>query len=322
MLINKIHIKNYKSLVNLEIINPNPFTVFFGTNAAGKSNLFEALELSSFVVRKPGEALKFFGDFNELFSFQKVDTDEKSINVKIETSANNVLEYVINKNTDNIIPKLFGSKDEIKNLFGESFSRIFLRNANITKEIFRDDKKLTSDGSNKSKVLNRLLKDLTIKDEIIEWLQFIIPEFKDLEIKQNSLTGEENIIIYEDYSTSPFSSNLISDGTENSISLITALYQSNEPQFLLIEEPENGLNPKVIKEFVHVCRELVKEKSHTIWLATHSQTLVSEIKPEEAIMIYKKHGETQTKQFHDIDLHGLKMDDAWLSNVLGGGIPW
>ena len=39
-------------------------------------------------------------------------------------------------------------------------------------------------------------------------------------------------------------------------------------------------------------------------------------------MIFKKHGETQAKQFYDIDLHGLKLDEAWLSNVLGGGIPW
>ena len=322
MLINKIHIKNYKSLVNLEIINPNPFTVFFGTNAAGKSNIFEALELSSFVVRKPGEAQKFFSGFKELFTFQKVGTDDNSIVVRIETSSNNILEFEVAENRDKIIPRLFDSNGEIKKDFGELFTRIFLSNTNIIKEIFRDDKKLNSDGSNSAKVLNRLLKDLTIKEEIIEWLQFIIPEFQDLQIIKDTLSGEENIIIYEDYSDNPFSGELISDGTKNSISLITALYQSNEPQFLLIEEPENGLNPKVIKEFVNICRELVREKGHTIWLATHSQTLVSEIKPEEAIMVYKEHGQTKIKQFLGINLHGLRMDEAWLSNVLGGGIPW
>jgi predicted ATPase len=153
-------------------------------------------------------------------------------------------------------------------------------------------------------------------------LQFVIPEFKNIEIRQDKLTGEEKILIYEDFSSKPFSGNLISDGTQNSISLITALFQSNDPQFLLIEEPENGLNPKVIKEFVQVCRELTKEKGHTIWLATHSQSVVAEIKPEEAILIYKEKGITNVKQFLDLNLHNLKMDDAWLSNVLGGGIPW
>lgn len=322
MLINKIQIKNYKSLVDLEIINPSPFTVFFGTNAAGKSNLFEVLELSSFVIRKPGEALKFFDSFKELFSIQQLGTEEKSINVRIDVSDDNVLEYEINESTKEVIPKILDSKGEIKNQFGEGFSRIFLKNPSITKEIFKDDKKLISDGRNTAKVLNRLLNNIVVKEEIIEWLQFIIPEFKDLEVVQDIITGDENIIVYEDYSNSPFSGNLISDGTANSISLITALYQSNEPQFILIEEPENGLNPKVIKEFVAVCRELAKEKKSNIWLATHSQTLVSEIIPEEAILIYKEHGRTQIKQFFDFNFHDLKMDQAWLSNVLGGGIPW
>lgn len=321
MLINKIHIKNYKSLNDLAIINPNPFTVFFGTNAAGKSNLFEAFELASFVIRKPNEALKFFGDFKELFAFQKIDSNEKEISVKIE-SPNNFLSFIISENSSQLPTKLSDPKGEMRNQLGERFSRIFLGNNKITKEIFKDDKKLTSDGSNKAKVLSRLLKDSKVQEEIIEWLQFIIPEFKDLEVKQNELTGEDYIVVHEESSSTPFSGNLISDGTENSISLITAIYQSNEPQFLLIEEPENGLNPKVIKEFVHVCRDLVKVKGHTIWLATHSQTLVSELKPEEAILVYKEHGLTQIKQFFDINLHGLRMDEAWLSNVLGGGIPW
>lgn len=322
MLINKIHIKNYKSLIDLEIKNPNSFTVFFGTNSSGKSNIFEALELTSFIVRKPSEALKFFGGFEEILSFQKKGSDEE-IRIRIEIAGNGELDYKITKDTD--LPKSIKFSDpnnEIKNNFGENFSRLFLGNKKVVKEIFRDDKKLNSDGSNKAKVLSRLLKDSYCKEEIIEWLQLVIPEFKDIDIKKDELTGEEKIIIYEDFSNFPFSGNLISDGTENSISLITALYQTSKPQFLLIEEPENGLNPKVIQEFAQVCRELTKEKGHTIWLATHSQSLVAEIKPEEAIMVFKEEGRTNIKQFLDLNLYNLKMDDAWLSNVLGGGIPW
>lgn len=319
MLINKINIKNFKSLSDISIINPNPFSVFFGTNAAGKSNIFEALELASFYIKRPDDALSFFSDIKDLFTFQNWNDKEK-IEIEIETGISNALSIQINKDNQPVIPKI--GDDKIKKILGEKFSRIFLNNKGINKEIFKDDKKLLSDGSNIEKVLGRLLKDSTVKEDIVEWLQFIIPEFKNIEVSQNELTGEDNIIIWEKFSSSPFNGNLISDGTRNSVSLITALFQSDEPQFLLIEEPENGLNPKVIKEFVHVCRELVKENGHTIWLATHSQTLVSEINPEEAIMVYKEHGQTKTKQFFDINLHGLKMDDAWLSNVLGGGIPW
>jgi predicted ATPase len=319
MLINKINIKNFKSLSDISIINPNPFSVFFGTNAAGKSNIFEALELVSFSVRRPDDALSFFSDIKDLFTVQKWIGGTK-IEFEIDSSIPKALSIEIIKDDQKLISKT--REDEIKKLFGENFSRVFLNNKSINKEIFKDDKKLLADGSNTDKVLGRLLKDTSVREDIVGWLQFIIPEFEDIEVKQNELTGEDYIVVWEKYSSIPFTGSLISDGTKNSISLITSIYQSNEPQFLLIEEPENGLNPKVINEFVQTCREIVKEKGHTIWLATHSQSLVSEIKPEEAILVFKENGFSQVKQFHDFNLYDLKMDDAWLSNVLGGGIPW
>jgi len=321
MLINKIHINNFKSLVDLRINNPSPFTVFFGTNASGKSNLFDALELSSFVFRKSNEALKFFGSFKELFTVQRREGEYKTINIRVETP-NGFLSFNVIDDKKPLDIELSDANLEIKNLLGESFSRIFLGKEKINKEIFKDDKKLISDGSNLIRVLNRLLKSEVTKEEIIEWLQFLIPELKNLEIKQNELTGEDYLLIWEENSSEPFSGNLISDGTINSISLLSSLYQIETPQFLLIEEPENGLNPKIIREFVRLCRDLVKERNHVIWLASHSQTLVSEIKPEEAILIYKESGITRIKQFLDLNLYDLKMDEAWLSNTLGGGIPW
>lgn len=320
MILNRIIIKNFKSLVDISINNPNPFSVFFGTNAAGKSNIFEALELISFCIRRPNDALKFFGEIKDVFTFKKWNENVK-IKFQIDSVIQNALNVQIEKENQQI-PQTKVSDIEIKKLLGENFSRIFLNNPNINKEIFKDDKKLLPDGSNTNRVLGRLLKDLAQKDDIVEWLQFVIPEFQDIEVKQNELTGEDYLTIFEENSSTPFTGNLISDGTRNSVSLITALYQSDEPQFLLIEEPENGLNPKVIKEFVQICREFVKEKGHTIWLATHSQTLISEIGPEEAILVFKENGVTRLKQFQDLKFYNLKMDDAWLSNVLGGGIPW
>jgi len=319
LLINAIKIKNFKSLSDISIINPNPFSVFFGTNAAGKSNIFEALELVSFSVRRPDDALSFFSDIKNLFTVQKWN-EETKIEFEIDSSIPKALSIEITKDDQKVISKR--REDEIRKLFGEKFSRIFINNKSIKKEIFKDDKKLLADGSNTDKVLGSLLKDTSVREDIVGWLQFIIPEFEDIAVKQNELTGEDYIVVTEKYSSIPFTGNLISDGTKNSISLITSIYQSNEPQFLLIEEPENGLNPKVIKEFVHTCREFVKEKGHIIWLATHSQSLVSEIKPEEAILVFKENGFSQIKQFHDFNMYDLKMDDAWLSNILGGGIPW
>ena len=130
------------------------------------------------------------------------------------------------------------------------------------------------------------------------------------------------LIIYENSLKKPLTKRLISDGTYNIIAIIAAVFQSDEPQFLCIEEPENGLNPKVVKQLVSLFRDKCKEKGHYIWLNTHSQTLVSELTPEEIILVDKVDGNTQVKQVKGFDLHGMRMDEALLTNALGGGIPW
>ncbi len=83
----------------------------------------------------------------------------------------------------------------------------------------------------------------------------------------------------------PFTKDLISDGTYNILCLLTAVFQSDEPQFLCIEEPENGLNPYVIETLVDLFRSACEDKGHYIWLNTHSQTLVRALKEEELILV-------------------------------------
>lgn len=138
----------------------------------------------------------------------------------------------------------------------------------------------------------------------------------------SDLSGTDTLVMYEKEMNKPFTKDLISDGTYNILALLTAVYQSDEPQFLCIEEPENGLHPKVIRELVHFFREACETKGHYIWLNTHSQTLVSELTSEEIILVNKKKGETVVKQLKTPNLHGLRMDEAWLTAALGGGLPW
>ena len=148
-------------------------------------------------------------------------------------------------------------------------------------------------------------------------VKLFVPGFKAVEIDDR-----DELHWFEQSSPDYFTKDLISDGTYNILALLTAVYQSEQPQFLCIEEPENGLNPKVVKELVNLCRYACEEFGHFIWLNTHSQTLVSELTPDEIILVDKKEGATQMKQIKGMELHGLPMDEAWLSNALGGGLPW
>jgi predicted ATPase len=217
-----------------------------------------------------------------------------------------------------------GSEEEMVALgtFLYSFKRLFIKNKEKQKFNFSDNSSLSFSGDNLEKVLRRLLDDESKNEEITELLNLFLPGFEKVDVISSGLSGTDTLLIYETGIEKPFTKELISDGTYNILVLITAILQSDEPQFLCVEEPENGLNPKVVRELVHFCRNACEEKGHYIWLNTHSQTLLAELKEEELIIVDKKKGETQIKQFKKGDFYGLRADEALLTNVLGGGIPW
>ncbi|MEA5403357.1 AAA family ATPase [Arcicella sp. DC2W] len=330
MKIKKLHIKNFKSIADLEIIEPNPFTVFVGPNGSGKSNIFEALEFWNFVYKGYFIDLSsFFGGKNNMLHFSDL---EQSASVSVEFPNDIILDsFAIvfptdsgnqvfqNKVTSNL--EAF-KKSTNHNQFIPNSSRLFINSSKGNKLNFQDDKKLTFITDNLEKVLKRILKDESKKEEILDWLRLFIPEFDDVFIESSELSRTDTLIVKEKYSSKYFTKDLISDGTYNILALLTAVFQSDEPQFLCIEEPENGLTPDVIKEMVTFFRNACEEKGHYIWLNTHSQSLVSQLTPDEIITVNKIKGETKIKQFKGEDFNGLSMDEAWLTNTLGGGLPW
>lgn len=321
MKLQRLHIKNFKSIVDLEIVEPNPFTVFVGPNGSGKSNIFEALEFWNLSFTFVDVILGLFGS-KESITFSQDFFKEITISVNTENTHLTTTCSIIDK-----VPKVSSRSssrpgtDEYYDILN-SFLRLFVGNKRIEKLNFSGDNKLSTSSSNLEKVLKRILLNENKREEIKEWLDLFIPGFENIEIVSSDLSGTDTLVMYEKGMKKPFTKDLLSDGTYNILALLTAVYQSDEPQFLCIEEPENGLHPKVIRELVHFFREACETKGHYIWLNTHSQTLVSELTPEEIILVNKKKGETVIKQLKNQNLHGLRMDEAWLTAALGGGLPW
>ena len=69
MNIKQLKIKGFKSIGEIVLESPNPFSVFVGSNAAGKSNIFEALEFLNFCnIMDYNEAAKFFGNTEDIIN--------------------------------------------------------------------------------------------------------------------------------------------------------------------------------------------------------------------------------------------------------------
>lgn len=336
MKLQRLHIKNFKSIVDLEIVEPNPFTVFVGPNGSGKSNIFEALEFWSLnhKFKNRAEIVSWFGGKNEYNNFN-LSFEETIINIKTlqlelssidyheNTEDWNLMSSIIEKPIyENIYKDPHVSLHQEYRKFVENYSRIFIKSISLEKYINKGSEKLNLPASNLEKVLKRIFLDETKRADILEWVQLLVPEFENIEIISDDFNGEFKLKIFEKHTKRHFSKSLISDGTYNILALLTAVYQSNEPQFLCIEEPENGLTPYVIEQFVELFRNACQEKGHYIWLNTHSPTLVRHLRADELIVVDKKQGATQIKQFKGKDYFGLRMDEAWLTNALGGGLPW
>ena len=347
MELKKLIVRNYKSLVNFELNEPNAFTVFAGPNGAGKSNIFEAVEFGSYSSRfglQHSEVENIFGGWKQFINF---NIDEKWYKISltfefVETSIFQSIATINSKGFDYSSPKeLFaeagsytaiskikkGERDidrvEVLSKYFDNCLRLYIGNDKVSRIKYTSNERLLPDASNLESVLKRILKDEAIKEEFLEWLDLFIPGFSNIEIHSDNIGGTDTLLIYEEGTTKPFTKTLISDGTYNILALLTAVYQTAEPQFLCIEEPENGLNPYVVESLVDFFRRQCEEKGHVIWLNTHSQTLVNKLRPEELVLVDKVNGETKTKQFtKDYNLHGLALDTAWLSNALGGGLPW
>ncbi|GAB3766739.1 AAA family ATPase [Spirosoma pomorum] len=324
MKIQRLVIENFKSIERIELIEPNPFTVFVGPNGSGKSNIFEALEFVNLRYSTSiGTATGLFGGFGNFSRRQDLDKkfsyelDLEKFNLSYSYSEESFDDSgeIINEEETTLTPQQKKSSAYLQ--YFNSFYRIFIRRDNLVKLAFNDDRRLSLSASNLEKVLKRILTNSILKEEIFEWLELFVPSFKAVEIDDR-----DELRWFEVSSSGYFTKDLISDGTYNILALLTAIYQSDQPQFLCIEEPENGLNPKVISEFVNLCRYACEEFGHFIWLNTHSQSLVSQLTTEEIVLVDKRDGATQIKQVKGMNLHDLPMDEAWLSNALGGGIPW
>ncbi len=359
MRIKKLHIQNFKSLVDFQLEDIPQFCAFVGPNASGKSNIFEALEFINYLIRFDFEAASFFGGSSAIFSFNSIDIrnnstvsgqdfviqlsdiySKLSINFKSDgnisyLSSNNlfpnkgvidkfsILQWNNNPDDKYAFIKKFRElgyqyDNEIETFF-DNFSRVFVGKTEL-KKINQSSNKLLIDASNLAQILGKIFQDETKKEDFTEWLSILIPEFKSIDVVKSGIDGSFHIFVYEKSHSKPFPIALLSDGTKNILALMAAVYQSNETQFLCIEEPENGLHPQAIEQLIELFRIKCEEVGHHIWLNTHSQTLVRSLKTEEIILVNKINGETKAKQLTKKDDYGMKTDEAWLTNFFGGGV--
>lgn len=128
----------------------------------------------------------------------------------------------------------------------------------------------------------------------------------------------------------------LSDGTLYFLALLAIIHQPDPPKLLMVEEPENGIHPRRVKEIIDYFFQIAEEKGIQVILTTHSTVVIDQFKdlPESIFVFDKKDQSTQvrnlltdiiaedkqkSKELHvpELDLSG-SLGDHWAAGLIGG----
>ncbi len=177
---------------------------------------------------------------------------------------------------------------------------------------------LESDCSNLGMVLNRIRRDPVQKEQLIERLNDLYPDIKDVDVSIEG--GTVQVFLTEGKFAMP--ATRLSDGTLRYLCLLAILLHPTPPPLICIEEPELGLHPDVMPAIGKLLKQ-ASERTQLI-VTTHSEVLVDSLSdsPEDVVVCEKHDGCTT---FNRLDADRLKvwleeytLGTLWRRGDLGG----
>lgn len=356
--LDKIIIKGYKSIANLEL-ELRSLNVLVGCNGAGKSNFISFFKLLNNVIENSlDNFVARSGGANNFFHFGAQTTSE--IYADLYFGVNRY--EVAFQNTDD--DKLFFSmesaqfKKDLGIYAGEYYRAFFTNghqktkllsnNAPVTRYVrdslaswivyhfhdtssnakvkltcdINDNAFLRHDASNLASFLYLLKEKYPDNYQaIVKAIQSVAPYFEDFKLKPNPL-NESSIRLEwkEKGSNEYFNANSFSDGTLRFICLATVLLQPNAPTTIIIDEPELGLHPYAIT----VLGGLIKkaQKNHQLIISTQSIPLINEFSVNDIITVERKENASIFNRHNEQDLlewlSEYSVGELWEKNILGG----
>lgn len=154
---------------------------------------------------------------------------------------------------------------------------------------------LKENGANWASVLRTLKKTSRGKqawEQIREMMQVVMPQLEDVttqaiggfilpRFKVREASGEAHF----------FDPSQISDGTLRILGILLALYQTPHPSLMVIEEPEQTVNPALLALLADAFRE-VSERTQLL-ITSHSPHLIDCFEPENIRVVSMQNGETR-----------------------------
>jgi predicted ATPase len=304
MKLTAISVRNFKSLVEVEVRLHPEVTVLVGPNAVGKSNFVDALRfmrdaatagLQDAIARRDGMA--------------RIRHQESGPHISVELRAamahpdrlgrqeSNYFE-VKSTGASNDNPLAFAEFESPERLLHDirnwKFSAL---NAQTLRTLSTQDadEPLSEDGSNWASVIRkakRSAKGRHMLERITEMMQVVVPDFQSVSvITAGSYLVPQFKFGSDKANTRTFDPVPLSDGTLRIFGILLSLYQLPTPPLVVIEEPEQTVHPGVLTMLAEAFKEVSEEVQ--IVVTTHSPQLIEHFEPEQIRVVTMVDGSTQ-----------------------------
>lgn len=307
-MIKEIELKNYRCFLNSKIVYKN-LNILVGKNNAGKSSMIEALRMVAYASQKATSTV-----YKDAPSGLNISRREKGIKIDVEklkidlrgivylyeekiatinACFDDGCKIVIVANKEIAYAFLYGPDG--KNIKAKTtaekygFAKIgILPQIGLIKE---NEKKLAEDTINNNR--ESYLSSRHFRNEILlykdkYWRRFkkIAEEnwesLKIIELKYNFAESEYIRFLVQD-ERFPGEIGIMGSGLQMWLQIIWFICRSEDKETIILDEPDVYMHPDLQKKLL----DLVKKQYKQIIIATHSVEIISEVDPENIVMIDK-----------------------------------
>jgi predicted ATPase len=150
----------------------------------------------------------------------------------------------------------------------------------------KGDVRLTHDGSNVADFLLDLRRqDTNAFDGIVETMSYVLPYAKDIQPTLTSSEIERKAWLQLTEANFKVPGWLLSTGTLRLLALLALLRHPNPPPLIVVEEIENGLDPRSVHLIVEEIRNAVLAGTTQVIVTTHSPYLLDLLTLEHLVVV-------------------------------------
>lgn len=355
-MIEKIHIKGYKSIKEAEV-DLGRINILIGGNGIGKTNFISVFtlmrniyeqNLQSYVRNKRGASSLLYmgrkqtqnieldlcfrhGDYlNRYIVNLKEADDDLSIESAQTAFFSNGWHYrVCDSNVDEATIKYRNDNQNwYVNPLLKQFEVFHFHDTGDTSPMKQacslyDNSFLRRDGSNIAAFLYWMQQKFPkYFDRIERTIKSVSPFFDSFSLSPDRLNEETIRLEWKQKGAEDtyFNANQLSDGTLRFICLATLLMQPTPPKTIIIDEPELGLHPLAISKLAALIRK-VSATSQVI-ISTQSVSLVDCFEAKDIIVVDMKDNASWFHRLNEMDLRdwldNYTIGEIWEKNLIGG----